>query len=411
MRPAFAAFALILALPVALAAGPPQEMVGRLDPEPVPDKTGYSPVRLAPAPAGTVKELPVPPAEGDRLFAGSLAWSRDKERHARIVLVEPAQGEAFLYADTDLDGKLSAKERYTFTQEGKGSSATVLLFPWKAGPFRSYPVRVMRPSSVRGLSTEEGQRIVLASNSAHLQGTVEIDGRKTLVRYTFFRGEDRFDLLKGEIGIDVNGDGAIDPFFGSAEVDTAEGAPAVFRMGERYVSVQTMDPASGRIVLRTHPASDYKRFDLSEGAQIPDFAFQDFDGKTRRLSEFKGKHVLLDFWATWCLPCVAEFPHLKTLYETYRSRGFEILGLNRDESAEPARAMIREKQLPWINATPESVKEVVLQRFRALEIPVIVLLDPEGRIVTKGVPGMPGLQEEELTAMLEKRLPAKQAGR
>lgn len=128
-------------------------------------------------------------------------------------------------------------------------------------------------------------------------------------------------------------------------------------------------------------------------------------------SELRGKHVLLDFGASWCVPCVAEFSHLKELYETYRSRGFQILGLNRDESAAPARAMIREKQLPWINATPESVKEVVLQRFRALEIPVIVLLDPEGRVVIRGIPGMTGLRKEELTAMLEKRLPAKEAGR
>jgi thiol-disulfide isomerase/thioredoxin len=411
MKSVFAALALLPALPAILAADPPQEMVGRLDPEPVPDKTGYMPVRLEPAPAGTAKELPAPPAEGDRLFAGSLAWSRDKKRDARVVLVEPAQGEAFLYADTDLDGKLSAAERHALTAEGKGFPATVLRLPWKDGPFRFYPVHVMRPASVRGMSTDQGQRLLMASNSAHLQGAVEIDGRKTLVRYTFSRGDNRLDPLKGVIGIDVDGDGTIDPFFGSPEVDVAEGAPAVFPVGERYVSVRTIDPAAGRIVLRTHPASDSKRFDLSVGAQIPDFAFQDFDGKTRRLSDFRGKHVLLDFWASWCVPCVAEFPHLKKMYETYRSRGFEILGLNRDESAGPARAMIREKQLPWINATPESARDVVLQRFRALEIPVIVLLDPEGRVVTRGVPGTPGLQKEELTAMLEKRLPAQGAGR
>ena len=410
MKNSFAALALLLALPVVLAAGPPQEFVGSLEPEAVPDKMFYLPLQLAPAPAGTDKELPAPPAEGDRLFAGRLAWSKDKERDARVVLVVAAQGKHFLYAVTDLDGRLSEVERYTFAEEEEGSVGLILRFPWKDGPVPSYPVHVMGDATVEGMSVAEGNLLLMTSSSAHLQGTVEIDGRKVLVRSTSVRAS-VLDPVKGEIGIDVDGDGEIDPYFGSPEVDTAEGSPAVFRMGERYVSVRTMDPAAGRIVLRTHPASDYKRFDLSKGAQVPDFAFQDFAGKTRRLSEFRGKYVLLEFWATWCVPCVAEFPHLKKAYETYRSRGFEILGLNRDESAEPARAMIEKHQLPWTQAAPESIEEVAVQGLGVQELPAALLLDPQGRVVSTGAPKGPGLRREKLMETLEGLLPKHGAGR
>ena len=189
------------------------------------------------------------------------------------------------------------------------------------------------------------------------------------------------------------------------EADRPQGSPAIFRVGDRYVSLEAIDPAAGRFVLRTHPASDYKRFDLSKGAQVPDFTFQDFAGKSRRLSEFRGKYVLLEFWATWCAPCVAEFPHLKKAYETYRSRGFEILGLNRDDSAEAARVMIEKHQISWTQATSESIESVAVQGFRVQGLPATLLLDPEGRVVSTGAPKEARLRREKLLETLEGLLP------
>jgi thiol-disulfide isomerase/thioredoxin len=64
----------------------------------------------------------------------------------------------------------------------------------------------------------------------------------------------------------------------------------------------------------------------------PGFALRAVDGKTIRLSEFRGKPVILDFWATWCAPCRASMPHLNTLQSRYRDRGLVVVGLSVDDT-------------------------------------------------------------------------------
>jgi thiol-disulfide isomerase/thioredoxin len=72
--------------------------------------------------------------------------------------------------------------------------------------------------------------------------------------------------------------------------------------------------------------------DTSTLKPAADFKLVDLEGKARTMDEFRGKVMILDFWATWCGPCRLEIPHLKDLYTTYRDKGFEIVGVSLDQA-------------------------------------------------------------------------------
>jgi thiol-disulfide isomerase/thioredoxin len=136
---------------------------------------------------------------------------------------------------------------------------------------------------------------------------------------------------------------------------------------------------------------------LSVGAHVPEFTFTDFDGKSRKFSEFRGSYVLIDFWATWCKPCLADIPHLKALYEQYKDKGFTILGmdsetLSADEEPDPqfaketqerAKNIVKTRGASWTHATSETAVPVAVKVFGVESLPTQILIDREGKIVTR----------------------------
>lgn len=155
---------------------------------------------------------------------------------------------------------------------------------------------------------------------------------------------------------------------------------------------------------------------LSEGMEVPEFSFTDFEGRERRLSEFRGKYLLLDFWATWCKPCLAEIPYLKELYNKYRSRGFEILGMDSEtlgqensevdpqfakDTDERARQIIKTHRILWTQAAAETAVPVAVTVFGVQSLPAKILLDREGKIVARVKDGKE--LDEMLTRLLSKK--------
>ena len=118
---------------------------------------------------------------------------------------------------------------------------------------------------------------------------------------------------------------------------------------------------------------------VKPGQAVPDFSTTNADGGTLRLSDFKGKVVLINFWATWCGPCRTEIPDLIALQKKYGAKGFTVLGISDDDAPERARDFARTNKMmyPIGMATPDLKKQ-----FGGVPgLPTSFLLDRNGKIV------------------------------
>jgi peroxiredoxin len=143
----------------------------------------------------------------------------------------------------------------------------------------------------------------------------------------------------------------------------------------------------------------------------PDFVLKDLDGNSVRLSDFRGKNVvLIDFWATWCLPCVKELPHFQRFYDTYRQEGLTVLAISVD--GPESLAMVRPFMKRYGYTFPvllDTDSEVIALYNPRVALPYTLLIDREGNIqkVHQGYsPGDEKMMEEELLRLLELRAPA-----
>ena len=128
-------------------------------------------------------------------------------------------------------------------------------------------------------------------------------------------------------------------------------------------------------------------------------AFTDLNGKEIDLEKMKDKVILVDFWATWCGPCIAEMPNVTAAYETYKDKGFEVVGISLDEDKAAVVKFIADNKMPW----PQFVdgkgwENELAQRFGIRSIPATFLVGKGGRIVASNLRG------PDLEAAIEKAL-------
>ncbi len=128
--------------------------------------------------------------------------------------------------------------------------------------------------------------------------------------------------------------------------------------------------------------------DTAVGKEFATFKETAIDGTLVDLAAYRGKVVLVDFWATWCGPCVGELPHLKTAYEKHHAAGFEIIGVSLDKDGEKLAAFTKENAMPWPQIFDgQGGQNKLAQAYGIRSIPATFLLDRDGKIAAKGLRG------------------------
>jgi len=132
----------------------------------------------------------------------------------------------------------------------------------------------------------------------------------------------------------------------------------------------------------------YRIDSLFVGGQAPDFSQPDTLGKMVKLSHFRGKYVLVDFWASWCVPCRAEIPDMVKVYQKLKNRDFTIVSISLDDDKKPWLNAIKHDMLNWTNVSSLlGWQNPVASQYYVTEIPDNYLLDPNGKIIAKDVHG------------------------
>lgn len=122
--------------------------------------------------------------------------------------------------------------------------------------------------------------------------------------------------------------------------------------------------------------------------KAPDFTLPDPSGNQVSLSSFKGKYVLVDFWASWCQPCRRENPNVVRVYNKYKDKNFTILGVSLDADKTEWETAIQKDSLAWTHVSDlRQWESMVIPLFKFNSIPYNVLLDPEGNIIADGLTG------------------------
>lgn len=139
------------------------------------------------------------------------------------------------------------------------------------------------------------------------------------------------------------------------------------------------------------------------GRIAPDFEQSTAEGKTVKLSDFRNKYLLLDFWASWCGPCREENPNLTAAYQKYKEKGFEILGVSLDRAGQRKAWLdaIAEDQLRWPQVSDlKGWDNAVAKMYGIRSIPASFLIDPAGKIIARDLRGKE--LQEKLEALFKK---------
>lgn len=126
----------------------------------------------------------------------------------------------------------------------------------------------------------------------------------------------------------------------------------------------------------------------ADGSVAPDFTLPDMNGNEVKLSDLRGKYVIIDFWASWCGPCCKEIPTVKKIFKKYHDKGLEIIGVSLDKGKDKWLGAINKYEMPWIQVSALKGWDCpVAKTYTVTGVPRVFLLDKEGKIISSKLRG------------------------
>ena len=119
----------------------------------------------------------------------------------------------------------------------------------------------------------------------------------------------------------------------------------------------------------------------------PDFETKDIAGKAVKLSDLKGKVVLLDFWATWCPPCRVEIPNLLGIFRQFKNRDFVLISVSLDRDLQAARKFVKDKEMDWVHIIDMEAGREIATLYQVEYIPSTFIIGRKGNIEARQLRG------------------------
>ncbi len=143
------------------------------------------------------------------------------------------------------------------------------------------------------------------------------------------------------------------------------------------------------------------------GGTAPDFDAVDGEGVAFKLSDYRGKVVLLDFWGFWCGPCVASLPHVRTLSERFKDAPFAVIGVNTDDDRQRFLDQCKARNITWRNAFTGAKDNAISRQYRVRGYPTVLVIDHEGVVRKRYLGAAP---QREVERAIEELIEAARAG-
>jgi thiol-disulfide isomerase/thioredoxin len=333
-----------------------------------------------------------------------------------IAVLDRAEGkDPVLYLDANGDGDLTNDPPVRWQSRPLQGRVVyigqAMLQPHNEGGAKSEPLSltfyhfVYKPPQAQNQLTDT----VLYYRQYARVGNAELGGKRVKVVLLDEQTTGRYDQVQHpdrtprvQLAIDRDGDGKFDLRYEVYDLARP------FNIGGTTYEVASIDPAGARLTLRksaTTVAEVPIPRSLKAGEPAIAFTARDMDGKEVAFpTSYRGKLVMLDFWATWCGPCRGEIPYLVKAYQKYHSQGFEVLGISLDQEnqAEAVRKFLAEQKMPWPQVYDGKFWEAAVAKQYSIDsIPHAFLVDGStGKIVAEGN----SLRGEQLDATLRTAL-------